>query len=174
MPLYIRKMAVSDLEQVMEIEVYSFPTPWPRHIYEHDLTQNVTSRFFVALDGGPEGDVAGYIGNWFVADECHIGSIATKREARGRGVAEALIIFTARAGIVERISYIVLEVRVNNFAAINLYKKLGFKQVGIRRGYYRDTGEDALIMAMHDLPGLAAREAQIIIPGKGDANAPAR
>ena len=174
MPFYIRNMTVGDLDQVMEIESYSFPTPWPRHIYEHDLTQNASSRFFVALDGGKDGPVVGYIGNWFVADECHVGSIATQREARGRGVAEALLVHTARAGLVERVTYIVLEVRVNNFAAINLYKKLGFNQVGVRRGYYRDTGEDALLMAMHDVPKLAAREADIIVPGKGDADALAR
>lgn len=162
MPLYIRKMAVSDLDSVMEIELYSFPTPWPRHIYEQDITQVESSRFYVALDGGPDGPVVGYIGNWFVQDECHVGSIATKREARGRGVAEALLVYTARQGLKEDLAYVILEVRVNNLAAINLYKKLGFKQVGLRKGYYRDTGEDALLMAMQDMPALAARDADIM------------
>lgn len=155
-------MAVSDLDSVMEIEQYSFPTPWPRHIYEQDITQVESSRFYVALDGGQDGLVVGYIGNWFVQDECHVGSIATRREARGRGVAEALIVYTARQGLKEDLSYVILEVRVNNLAAINLYKKLGFKQVGLRKGYYRDTGEDALLMAMQDMPALAAREADIM------------
>ncbi len=140
----------------------SFPTPWPRHIYEQDITQVESSRFYVALDGGPDGQVVGYIGNWFVQDECHVGSIATKREARGRGVAEALIVYTAQQGLKEDLSYVILEVRVNNLAAINLYKKLGFKQVGLRKGYYRDTGEDALLMAMQDMPALATRDADIM------------
>ncbi len=161
--MYIRKMAACDLDSVMEIEMYSFPTPWPRHIYEQDITQVESSRFFVALDGGPEGQVVGYIGNWFVQDECHIGTIATKRETRGRGVAEALIVYTAGAALAEGIAYIILEVRVNNLAAINLYKKLGFKQVGLRKGYYRDTGEDALLMAMQDLPTLASWKVDIVV-----------
>lgn len=154
-------MAVSDLDSVMEVEAYSFPTPWPRHAYEQDLTRVECSRFYVALEGGPEGQLAGYIGSWFVQDECHVGSIATKREARGKGVAEALLVYTAKAALAEGLTYIILEVRVNNLAAINLYNKTGFTQVGLRRGYYRDTGEDALLMANQDVQTLASRKVDI-------------
>ncbi len=156
MALHIRKMRTTDLDDVLEIEQYSFPTPWSRSVYEYDLIRNPNSRFYVALEH-VGGELWGYIGNWFVYDECHVGTIATKREARGKGVAQALLIHTARQAVAEGMTYIILEVRVNNLAAINLYKKLGFSQVGLRRGYYRDTGEDALLLAMRDLPDLAAR-----------------
>jgi ribosomal-protein-alanine N-acetyltransferase len=156
MALHIRKMRVTDLDGVLEIEVYSFPTPWSRSVYEHDLLKNPNSRFYVAVER-VGGELWGYIGNWFVFDECHVGTIATKREARGKGVAQMLLIHTARQAVAENLTYIILEVRVNNLAAINLYKKLGFSQVGLRRGYYRDTGEDGLLLAMRDLSELAAR-----------------
>ena len=157
MTLYIRQMTPEDLDEVMEIEQYSFPTPWSRTVYEHDLMRNPRSRFFVARS--EENDVLlGYIGNWVIEDECHVGTIASRREFRGQGIAEALLIHTAQASLAERVTYIILEVRENNFAAINLYKKLGFKQVGLRRGYYRDTGEDALLLTLHDLESLAARD----------------
>jgi len=166
MPLYIREMKLPDLDEVLVIEDYSFPTPWPRNVYENDLLRNPNSRFFVALDGDECGELLGYIGSWVVHDECHVGTIATRRDARNRGIAEALLVHTARAVIAEGVQYLILEVRVNNFPAINLYKKLGFVQVGLRRGYYRDTGEDALLLAMNDLPALAAREVSAVPAGE--------
>jgi ribosomal-protein-alanine N-acetyltransferase len=150
-------MTPEDLDEVMEIEQYSFPTPWSRTVYEHDLKRNPKSRFYVARSEDDD-ELLGYIGNWVIEDECHVGTIASKREFRGRGIAEALLIHTARTSLAESVTYIILEVRENNFAAINLYRKLGFQQVGLRRGYYRDTGEDALLLTLHNLESLAARE----------------
>jgi len=158
MKLCIRQMKLDDLDEVLGIEQYSFPTPWTRTVYENDLKNNPRSRFFVALNNSEDGELLGYIGNWVIEDECHVGTIASKREFRGRGIAEALLIHTARAALAEGVTYIILEVRENNFAAINLYRKLGFKQVGLRRRYYRDTGEDALLLTHHDLEGLASRD----------------
>jgi len=157
MTLCIRQMTPEDLDEVMEIEQYSFPTPWTRTIYEHDIRRNPKSRFFVARSEDND-ELLGYIGNWVIEEECHVGTIASKREFHGRGIAEALMIHTARISLAEGVTYIILEVRENNFAAINLYKKLGFKQVGLRRGYYRDTGEDALLLTLHDLEALASRD----------------
>lgn len=162
MTLCIRQMRPEDLDEVMEIEQYSFPTPWTRTIYEHDLKRNPRSRFFVARNED-EGELLGYIGNWVIEDECHVGTIASKREFRGQRIAEALLIHTARISLAEGVTYIILEVRENNFAAINLYKKLGFKQVGLRRGYYRDTGEDALLLTLHDLESLASRDIPLAV-----------
>jgi ribosomal-protein-alanine N-acetyltransferase len=99
--------------------------------------------------------MVGYIGNWFIAEECHVGTIAVKRENRRQGIAEKLLGFTARKAIEENLSYIILEVRESNDSAIKLYEKLGFKIVGRRKGYYQDTGEDANLMMHKDLPSLA-------------------
>lgn len=72
-------------------------------------------------------------------------------------MAEQLIAYTALGALNEGLQYVILEVRVSNLSAIKLYQRLGFEQVGLRRKYYTDTGEDALLMTCHDLQGLAAR-----------------
>jgi [ribosomal protein S18]-alanine N-acetyltransferase len=137
------------LDAVMEIERYSFPTPWDREMYEYDLSNNVHSRFYIALNELDE--VVGYIGNWFILEECHVGTIAVKREWRRQGIAEKLLLHIAQRSVEENITYIILEVRVGNAAAIALYHKLGFTIEGRRKGYYRDTGEDAHLM-IHSSP----------------------
>jgi [ribosomal protein S18]-alanine N-acetyltransferase len=145
-----------DLDQLMAIEIYSFPTPWKRVMYEQDLKTNMHSRFYCAKHVDT-GELAAYIGSWFIYEEAHVGTIATKREHRGLRLAEQLIAYTAFNAISEGLQYIILEVRVSNTPAIKLYQRTGFEQVGLRRKYYTDTGEDALLMTCHDLQGLAAR-----------------
>ena len=151
-------MQLGDLDEVMEIELYSFPTPWERRMYEFDLTANEHSRFYVAVDETQS--VIAYIGNWFVLDECHVGTIAVKSENRRQGIAELLLGFTAAKALEEGLQYIILEVRETNAAAIRLYEKLGFKIVGRRKGYYQDTGEDANLMMHKDIPSLATYRAE--------------
>src|SRR5688500_10009505 len=114
-------MRLSDLDQVMEIENYSFPTPWRRHMYESDLRTNRQSRFDVIRD--PEsGEVGAYIGTWFIYDEAHVGTIATKKEMRGERLAEQLLAYTALQAENEGLRYMILEVRTSNEAAIRLYE----------------------------------------------------
>jgi len=166
--LVIQPMRVSDLDEVMVIEEYSFPSPWSRNVYEMDITRNAHSRFFVARRRA-NNELVGYIGSWLAGDECHIGTIATKREHRSRGVARALIAHTAALALKEDCAYIILEVRVNNLAAVNLYRTLGFEQVGRRRGYYIDTGEDGIIYLHRNLGELAeAAKAAVSQPEGGD------
>jgi ribosomal-protein-alanine N-acetyltransferase len=152
--LAIYRMAVADLDQLMEIESYSFPTPWKRAMYEHDLTQNKFSRFYV-LKNAETGELAAYIGTWFIYEEAHVGTIASKKEFRGRRLAEQMLAYTALQALNEGLEYIILEVRVGNDPARRLYERLGFEQVGIRRKYYTDTGEDALLLVCHDMLGLS-------------------
>lgn len=149
-------MRLSDLDQVMVIEDYSFPTPWRRHMYESDLRTNSHSRFYV-IKHADTGELAAYIGSWFIYDEAHVGTVATKREFRGQHFAEQLLAYTAVAALNEAMQYMILEVRVNNQPARSLYERLGFELVGIRKGYYTDTGEDALLMTCDNLSGLAGR-----------------
>lgn len=149
-------MGLADLDQLMAIEQYSFPTPWKREMYEHDLTQNSHSRFYVIKRADTD-ELAAYIGSWFIADEVHIGTIATKLEYRGWRLAEQLVAYTALQGLNEGMAYIILEVRVHNKPAIRLYERLGFARVGMRKGYYTDTGEDAILMTCEELNSLAMR-----------------
>jgi len=149
-------MRLSDLDAVMPIEEYSFPTPWKRHMYESDLRTNSHSRFYVIRDR-QSGALAAYSGSWFIYEEAHVGTIATAREYRGQGLAEQLLAYTALHAVSEGLSYMILEVREGNTPAIKLYEKLGFALVGKRKGYYTDTHEDALLMTCDDLKGLAGR-----------------
>jgi [ribosomal protein S18]-alanine N-acetyltransferase len=149
-------MRVTDLDQVMTIEHYSFPTPWKRHMYESDLRTNRHSRFYVIRD--PQtGEIGAYSGTWFIYDEAHVGTIATKRELRGARLAEQLLAYTALQALQEGLAYMILEVRVTNAPAIRLYERLGFARVGLRRGYYTDTGEDAILMTCDNLRALAGK-----------------
>ena len=162
MEIRIEPMAQRHLDEVMEIEAYSFPTPWERRMYETDIAENERSRFYVALanpgasEAARDSEIAGYIGNWFIVDECHVGTIAVAKEYRGRGIAKLLLGYTAQKALAESLTYIILEVRTGNEAAINLYLKMGFNIVGRRRGYYQDTGEDAHLMMATNLTEIAA------------------
>lgn len=147
-------MRVADLDEVMEIESYSFPMPWERSMYEADLTKNPRSIFYVARD--EKGGVAGYVGSWTFDEEAHIGTIATRSEMRRMGIARVLIYHTAKEAIARGAKFLVLEVRVSNASAITLYENLGFKKVGVRRRYYSDNGEDAHLMTHMDLSNLVA------------------
>jgi ribosomal-protein-alanine N-acetyltransferase len=152
----IRRMSEDDLDALLVIEQYSFPTPWKRAMYEQDIDANRHARFYV-IETKADHELAGYIGTWFIYDEAHIGTIATRNEYRGRRLAEQLIAYTAYQGVSEGIAYVVLEVRVSNEAAIKLYERLCFVQVGIRKRYYTDTQEDALLMTCRDMESLARR-----------------
>jgi ribosomal-protein-alanine N-acetyltransferase len=143
-------MRMGDLDQVMEIEEYSFPTPWRRHMYESDLRTNRNSRFYVLRDPVTN-ELGAYSGTWFIYDEAHVGTIATKRDYRGQRLSEQLLAYTALQAENEGLRYMILEVRTGNAAAIRLYERLGFARVGLRRGYYTDTGEDAILMTCDNL-----------------------
>lgn len=139
----LQNMDFEDIAQVCEIENLSFATPWSRESFESELSGNSLARYVVAR---MDGKVAAYGGMWIVLDEGHITNIAVHPDYRGRKIGEKLVqsmLQTARnCGVLN----ITLEVRASNNIARNLYKKLGFIDSGIRKGYYSDTGEDAVIM----------------------------
>ena len=90
--------------------------------------------------------IAGFVGVWHVADEAHIVSIGVRSEYRGLGLGEMLLLAAIERAIEHELGKVTLEVRVSNHVAQNLYKKYGFTERGLRRGYYTDNREDALIM----------------------------
>lgn len=98
-----------------------------------------------APNGKPP-DVVGYVGIWFQGNEAHITEIAVREELRGRGIGELLLIGSVRTALENGSTVLTLEARVSNFIAQRLYEKYGFKQAGIRKGYYSDNREDAVIM----------------------------
>lgn len=91
-------------------------------------------------------NIIGYVGLWFQGNEAHITEIAVREPLRGHGIGELLLIATVRAAVEHGSSVVTLEVRVSNFIAQRMYEKYGFKTAGIRKGYYSDNREDAVIM----------------------------
>ncbi len=139
----LQNMSLEDIDQVYEIENLSFTTPWSRESFKSELLKNDLARYIVAK---VDGKVAAYGGMWIVLDEAHITNIAVHPEYRGRKIGETLVKALLRTAKENKAADITLEVRASNDAARKLYKKLGFKDGGRRKGYYEDTGEDAIIM----------------------------
>jgi len=136
-------MRLRDLDQVLRIERLSFSAPWSRAAFLSELLENDRARYFVARIGD---QVVGYTGMWIIIDEGHITNVAVHPHWRNRGIATQLLDAlhdVARANGVRRMT---LEVRKSNIVAHTLYEKLGFRDAGIRRAYYRDNNEDAIIM----------------------------
>ena len=105
-----------------------------------------------------ESCIAGYLGIWFQGNEAHITEIAVRERLRGEGIGELLLIGSLRAALDYGSSVVTLEARVSNFVAHRLYEKYGFKSAGVRRGYYADNREDAVIMTTSPIHSEAYRE----------------
>jgi len=139
----IRKMTTEDLLAVVEVENICFTTPWSEDSFRNELTTNMLAVYYVAEF---EQRVVGYAGMWHVMDELHITNVAVHPEFRGKKIGnqllEALIGFSSSGPY----TGMTLEVRVSNDVAIKLYTKYGFEKLGIRKGYYQDNKEDAIVM----------------------------
>ncbi len=136
-------MAVGDLDQVLEIERASFPTPWTRAAFCYEIEQNKVARCTVLR--GRRG-IVGYLCLWEIGHEIHITNLAVHPEWRRRGAARQLLGAALIEGVAHGVTLAFLEVRPSNTRALALYESLGFQVIGRRNGYYFDTGEDALVM----------------------------
>ena len=108
--------------------------------------------------GSQASDIAGYVGLWFQGNETHITEIAVREELRGNGIGELLLIGSVRVALERGSTVLTLEARVSNFIAQRLYEKYGFKEVGIRKNYYSDNREDAVIMTTSPIHAADYRE----------------
>ena len=102
--------------------------------------------------------LAGYVGIWFQGNQAHITEIAVRESLRGRGIGELLLIGTVRVALEQGMDEVTLEARVTNFIAQALYSKYGFNEMGIRKNYYADNREDAVIMTTDAIHTGAYRE----------------
>lgn len=150
-------MAVSDLDQVSDIERASFPTPWTRAAFCYEIEQNKVARCTVLR--GRRG-VVGYLCLWEIGHEIHITNLAVHPEWRRRGVARRLLGAALAGGVARGVTLAFLEVRPSNTRALALYESLGFQVIGRRNGYYFDTGEDALVMEarLGDAPAVTGNQ----------------
>jgi ribosomal-protein-alanine N-acetyltransferase len=141
--LVIRRGEEKDILAIEELEKQCFATPWSYESLKYDIVENNRALYLVAEI---EGEIVGYVGIWKIVDEGHIANVAVSPAHRRKHIASALLetLFrvTERAGVVQH----TLEVRAGNEGAIKLYEGFGFKEAGLRKGYYEDNGEDAIIM----------------------------
>ena len=141
-PVSIEPMRPADLDSVEEIDRRCFPQPWQRSIYETEIT-NRAACYLVARIGE---EIVGYGGAWVVSDEAHITTLAVRPERRASRVGERLLLHLMEEAVMRRASHATLEVRERNCPAQHLYRKYGFRNAAIRKNYYTDTGEDAIVM----------------------------
>lgn len=135
-------MEEKHLQDVLLISNESFPIAWSRESFEKELL-NIFAKYFVAVK---DGRVLGYGGMWIIIDEAHITNIAVHPNYRGKGLGDNILKAMIQQCKSQRVTAMTLEVRSSNEPAKNLYKKYGFREEGIRKAYYEDNHEDALIM----------------------------
>jgi ribosomal-protein-alanine N-acetyltransferase len=140
----IRPMRGADLDRVMEIEQASFSTPWSRGAFR-SLMGRRDADLWVAEFGG---HVAGYAVIWYIGYEGELGNLAVAPEWRRRGVGRFLLDWTLDGARQSGVEKVFLEVRVSNRGAQQLYERRGFVKAGIRRRYYREPVEDALVFSI--------------------------
>ena len=140
----IRKMETKDLSQVMEIEAEAYGEHhWSRESFCNELENNL-SVYYSAVDEND--NLLGYLGAWLIFEEAHVTTVAVKNEYKKQGIANRLMLTLVDECYKNMVKYITLEVRVSNTPALSLYTRWGFSDVGVRKGYYQDNNEDALIM----------------------------
>ena len=141
-PLSIEPMRRTDLDAVLRIDERCFSTPWLACTFLTELS-NRSACYLVARCGS---EIAGYGGQWVIMDEAHLTTLAVAPEFQGVKIGERLLIALIEEVVLQNASHITLEVRESNRAAQHLYAKYGFREVAIRKSYYTDNGENAIVM----------------------------
>jgi ribosomal-protein-alanine N-acetyltransferase len=179
-PYIVERMTLADVPEVGALERQVFTLPWSNHAFEYELRYNPMAYFVVlrrheprasggekhSLPAGILGRLVskparqparGYGGFWFIVDEAHICTLAVHPEWRGQGLGELLLVHIIDHATVLNAAVATLEVRTSNLVAQRLYHKYGFDVVGLRKGYYSDNHEDALIMTTAPLVSASYR-----------------
>ncbi|MBQ4123274.1 ribosomal protein S18-alanine N-acetyltransferase [bacterium] len=142
--IQINRMTKDDVDGVFAIETIVNPHHhWSKESFYNEIA-NKLAYYYCAKD--EDGKILAYIGTWHILEESHITILAVHPDYRGLQLAQLLIIKAIQDCYKEMIKYITLEVRESNVAAISLYEKFLFSNVGMRKKYYQDNGENALIM----------------------------
>lgn len=139
----IRRMVEEDMENILHIEQECFATPWSKEAFFHELYDNPYAYYFVME---VEGQVIGYCGLWVIIDEAHVTNIAILPSFRGHSFGKKLFSVVLEAARTIGAIQLSLEVRVSNVVAQKLYRSFGLVPGGIRKNYYTDNQEDAVVM----------------------------
>ncbi len=145
-PLAFRRMRESDLPRVMEIERAAFSHPWSEDLVRRELSHEFSTVLLATEPPAAGEGVLGFAIVWLVHDELHVLNVAVAPEARRRGVARALLAELEGRALDDGAAKATLEVRRSNTPAIELYRSLGYVEVGVRPRYYAEDGEDAILM----------------------------
>ena len=153
LPVRVERLTDADLAAVLDIERLSFATPWPRDVFIRELHGNDVAHLFVAriISGEQRDRVAGYSCTWVVVDEMHITSFAVHPNFRRQHVGHQLLAGLLTHAVELGCRQAVLEVRVSNRGAQRLYSQFGFAPVAVRKRYYADNQEDAIVMFLDDI-----------------------
>jgi ribosomal-protein-alanine N-acetyltransferase len=163
----ITPMRRRHVRAVLRIEEQVYPRPWTSALFLSELALRTTRAYFVARVGR---EVVGYGGVMVSFEDAHVTTIAVDPAWHRHGVATRLLVALARESLVRGAQNMTLEVRVSNKGAQDLYRRFGFAPVGVRKNYYPETNEDALVMWVHDIESpeyarlLAGLEARV--PGE--------
>ena len=150
----LEPMTRRHVRSVLRIEHQVYPRPWTAPLFQSELALASTRSYLVARVGR---ELVGYAGIMVSFEDAHITTIAVDPNWQRYGIATRLLIALARESLARRAQNLTLEVRMSNTAAQNLDRRFGFAPVGVRKNYYPETNEDALVMWVHDIdqPGYA-------------------
>jgi ribosomal-protein-alanine N-acetyltransferase len=148
----IRRMWLEDVSQVHALDKQSFSLPWTELSFRYEIVENQAARCWVAefVDGEVR-SIVGMLVLWIIVDEAHIGTIAVSPQFRRHGIGRRILASALLGAYEDGARQALLEVRRSNLAAQELYRRFGFEEDGMRRHYYRDNGEDAILMGLHNL-----------------------
>lgn len=142
-------MTADDVPAVARIDQMSFSLPWPEHSFRYEAEDNRVARCYVAEN--EDGQIVAMIVSWIILDELHIATIAVHPGFRRQGIGARILTEALREGRRADVKQAFLEVRAGNEAAQAMYRRFGFEVTGRRPHYYRDNGEDAILMTLHTL-----------------------
>ena len=145
--LEIREFNINDIEELYEVELTSFTDPWSKESFKDELNNEIAHY----LVGSINNKVVAYIGAWFILDEAHITNVAVKSDFRRQKIAKQLITAFIVLAKKHQITSITLQERASNIPAQSLYQQFGFEKQGLRKRYYADNNEDAIMMWLRNI-----------------------
>ncbi len=153
--VHVQPMRRRHIRSVLRIEQQVYPRPWSSSLFLSELALRSTRAYYVARIGR---ELVGYAGLMMTLDEGHVTTIAVEPRRHRSKIGTRLLLVLVREAIARGATALTLEVRMSNTAAQDMYRRFGFGPVGVRKNYYQEVNEDALVMWAHevDQPGYAA------------------
>ena len=143
------RMRIEDVAEVAAVENQIFGDPWSADSFLAEVERNPDIGYPIVLRSQEK--IVAYAVAWFIVDEIHIGNVAVRPDYQGQGIGQAVLRSILEEGERRGMTYATLEVRPSNTRALALYERFGFRRIAVRKQYYRDNREDALVLSL-DLP----------------------